>query len=143
MTRQPRLRQIWDHVIGNITLNPSIVAIQIPSDLTSGQEHLLVPLAALLLEYPVGYVPLDASHTAFLSNVPLDVYECALEDSGEEHTLLKFSSPQCVGQSVARLAPGEILGRLGDRFQPRLEAVDYSGRLEVRHTQEILPRVGL
>jgi len=143
MTRQPRLREIWDHVIGNITLNPSIVAIQIPSDLTSGREHLLIPLAALLLEYPVGYVPLDPHQTTFLSNIPLDVYECVLEDSGEEHTLLKFSCPQHVGRSVARLAPDEVRGRLEDRFRPRLEAVEYPGSLKVRCTQETLPRVGL
>ena len=140
--QQPRLQQIWDHIIRNLTLNPSTVVIQIPSNLTSGREHLLVPLAAFLLEYPVGYVPLDANQTTFLSNIPLDVYECVL-DSGEERTLLKFSCPQCVGQSIARLAPDEVRGRLVDRFQPRLEAVDYPGRLEVRHTRETLPRVGL
>ena len=142
-TRQSQLQEIWDHVIGNITSNPSIVAIHIPSDLTSGREYLLIPLAALLLEYPVGYVPLGSDQTVFLSNIPLDVYECVLEDSGEERTLLKFSCPQCVGQSVARLAPDKVRGRLEDRFKPRLEAVDYPGRLEVRHTQETLPRVGL
>ena len=30
-----------------------------------------------------------------------------------------------------------------DRFQPRLEGVDYPGKLEVLHTKEKLPRVGL
>ena len=143
MIRQPKLRQIWDHIIGNITSNPSIVVIQIPSDLTSGREHLLIPLAAFLLEYPVGYVPLDANQTTFLSNTPLDVYECLLVNSGEAHTLLKFSCPQCVSQSVARLEPGEVRRRLVGRFQPRLEGADYPGRLEVRYTQEIHPRVGL
>lgn len=143
MARQPELRQVWDHIIGNIALDPSIAVIQIPSDLTSGREHLLIPLAAFLLEYPVGYVPLDANQTTFLSDTPLDVYECVLTDSGEEHTLLKFSCPQCVSQSVARLTPEEVRRRLMGRFQPRLEAVDYPGRLEVRYTQETLPRVGL
>ena len=143
MTQQPKLRRILDRIIGNITLNPSTMVIQISSDLTSGIEHLLVPLAAFLLEYPVGYVPLDANQTTFLSNIPLDVYECILKDPGEEHTLLKFSCPQCVSQSVARLAPEEVRRRLVGRFQPRLEAADYPGRLEVRCTQETLPRVGL
>ena len=143
MTQQPELRQIWDHIIGNIALNPPTVAIQIPSDLTSGREHLLIPLAAFLLEYPVGYVPLDANQTTFLSNIPLDVYECVLEDSEGEHTLLKFSCPQCVSQSVSRLAPDEVRRRLVGRFRPRLRAVEYSGGLKVRHTQETLPRIGL
>ena len=143
MTQQPRLRQIWDYIIGNITLNPSIVAIQIPSYLASGREDILIPLAAFLLEYPVGYVPLDANQTVFLSNTPLDVYECVLEGPGGEHTLLKFSCPQCVSQSVARLVSDEVQRRLVDRFQPRLEAVDYPGKLKVLHTQETLPRVGL
>jgi len=145
ITRQPKLREIWDHIIGNLTLNPSIVAIQIPSDLTSGREHLLVPLAALLLEYPVGYIPLDTNQTTFLCNAPLDVYECVLilDDSGEEQTLLKFSCPRCVSQSAARLAPEVVQRRLVGRFQPRLEVVNYPGRLEIRYTQETLPRVGL
>ena len=143
MKKQPKLLQIWDCIIGNIALNPSVATIQIPSELTSGGEHLLIPLAAFLLEYPVGYVPLDANQTTFLSNIPLDVYECVLEDSEGEHTLLKFSCPQCVSQSVSRLAPDEVRKRLVDRFQPRLLAVDYSGRLKVRHTQEALPLVGL
>jgi len=145
MTRQPELRPIWDHIIGNIASNPSIATIQISSDLTSGREHLLIPLAAFLLEYPVGYVPQDANQSIFLSNTPLDVYECVLvlEDSEEEHALLKFSCPQCVSQSVPRLAPEEVQGRLMGRFQPRLEAADHPGGLEVRYTQETHPRVGL
>jgi hypothetical protein len=143
MTQQLQLQQLWDHIIGNLTLNPSHVVIQIPSDLTSGQEHLLIPLAAFLLEYPVGYVPLNTHQTAFLSYIPLDVYECVLENSGKECTLLKFSCPQCVSQSVARLAPDEVQKRLVDCFQPRLEVVDYPGRLEIRYAQETLPCVGL
>lgn len=143
MSQQPKLRRIWDHIIGNITLDTSIVVIQIPSDLTSEREHLLIPLAAFLLEYPVGYVPLNENQTTFLSNVPLDVYECVLGDSGEGHTLLKFSCPQSVGKSVTRLAPEEVRRRLVGRFQPRLEAVDYPGKLGVRCTQETFPRVGL
>ena len=143
MTQQPKLRQIWDHIIGNIALNPSVAAIQLSPELTSGREHLLIPLAAFLLEYPIGYVPLDANQTTFLSNIPLDVYECVLEDSSGEHTLLKFSCPQCVSQSVSRLAPDEVRRRLVGRFRPRLRAVEYSGGLKVRHTQETLPRIGL
>ena len=62
---------------------------------------------------------------------------------GEEHTLLKFSSPQSVSQSVARLARNEVRGRFVDRFQSGLEVADYPMRLAVRHKQETLPRVGL
>ena len=79
----------------------------------------------------------------FLNNIPLDVYECVLVDSTEEHPLLKFSCPQCISQSVARLKPDQVRGRLVDRFRPRLKAVDHPGRLEVRYTRETLPRVGL
>ncbi|KAF9781561.1 hypothetical protein BJ322DRAFT_1111489 [Thelephora terrestris] len=143
MTRPPELQQIWDHIIGNFTRNPSTRVIQIPSELTSGREHLLIPLAAFFLEYPVGYVPLDANQATFLNHIPLDVYECVLQDWGEERTLLKFSCPQCVSQSVARLSPDEVCRRLVGRFQPRLRAADPSWRLKVLHTQETLPRVSL
>ena len=143
MTLQPELRQILDHITADIALDPREPVVQIPSHLNTGREHLLIPLAAFLLEYPVGYVPLDANQTTFLSDIPLDVYECVLEGSGEAHTLLKFSCPQCVSRSVARLAPDEVRRRLLDRFQPRLQAVDHPGMLIVGHSQETLPRVGL
>lgn len=143
MTRQPQFRQILDHLIDNISVNSRNFVVRIPSHLTIGREHLLIPLAAFLLEYPVGYVPLDANQTTFLSNIPLDVYECVLEGPGKERALFKFSCPQCVSQSVARLAPDEMQRRLVGRFQPRLQAVDYPGRLLVRRSQETLPRVGL
>lgn len=143
MTQEPQLRHMWDHIIGDITSNPGKSVVKIPSDLTTRREHLLIPLAAFLLEYPVGYVPLGANQTIFLNDTPLDVYECILEGSQEEHALLKFSCPQCVSQSVMRLAPDEVRKRLGDHFQPRLRAVGYPGRLKILHSQKTLPRVGL
>ena len=143
MTRQPELRQILDHLIENTAVNSCNLVLPIPSHLTTGRGHLLIPLAAFILEYPVGYVPLDANQTTFLTNISLDVYECVLEGPEMDHTLLKFSCPQCVSQSVARLAPDEMQRRLVSRFLSRLQAVDYPGRLHIRRSQETLSRVGL
>ena len=61
----------------------------------------LVPIAAVLLEYPVAYVPDDAHAGPFLSNIDLDVFSCRLQQqkgtSEElapgyiEHTFLQFT----------------------------------------------------
>src|SRR4051812_31910616 len=56
-----------------------------------------VPLAAILLDYPVAYVP-SVSHNNFLGGVPLNFYECHLSvktkrDNKDTHTIMKFSCP--------------------------------------------------
>ncbi|KAH9936367.1 uncharacterized protein B0H18DRAFT_321419 [Fomitopsis serialis] len=117
----------------------------------------LVPLAAALLEYPVAYVPADADQTAFLTGVPLDVYDCVVSfigasddeahpEDAREHTLLKFSSPSCLSEQSTGLLPAKVMEALRDRFGPRLNAAEGQWSLACgtrrRHTIEYRSSLG-
>jgi Domain of unknown function (DUF4504) len=102
----------------------------------------LIPLAAVLLEYPVGYVPVSSQQTSFLNDVPLDVYECVLipHSSGKLETLLQFSCPCALAKNLSVDAVKE---KLEIRFLPRITAVNLNFGLQIIHHVETLPRVGL
>ncbi|KZT09131.1 uncharacterized protein LAESUDRAFT_695733 [Laetiporus sulphureus 93-53] len=113
----------------------------------------VVPLAAVLLEYPIAYVPISSDQSSFLAGVPLDVYTCALvqpfRDDGrtakvtQEHILMRFSCPCGIGQREAELSPSRTTERLKDRFGGRLSGAGCSDDLIVRHTMETHDRVSL
>jgi len=110
----------------------------------------LVPLAALLLEYPLAYVPLPAGQSGYLSGVPLDVYECGLSWAeqplgypSERHMVLKFSCPCAIGLEEKALHPSALVERLKNCFGTRLADAGFSGKLIVHHCIETLPRVAL
>lgn len=112
-----------------------------------------VPLAAVLLEYPVAYVPASAQQTSFLEGATLDVYECILTwtPAGAypaglqrgKHTLLKFSCPNTIGTTHPELSSDRLARRLKSRFQPRLQQIGFSCALSVIHTTETHDRVAL
>ncbi|KAL6304358.1 hypothetical protein BKA93DRAFT_289752 [Sparassis latifolia] len=113
----------------------------------------IVSLAAVLLEYPVAYVPASMEETSFLAGVRLDVYHCTLSWShadhrpsgfiSTEHTLLKFSCPSIIGDANADLSVRQLVERLQTRFDPRLRQAGFSGTLRIIHTVETLDRVAL
>lgn len=105
-----------------------------------------IPMAAVLIEYPVAYVPASLEQESFLSNVPLDVYECVLNfnNSLNQHILLKFSCPSGIAkENPDILGPSRIVERLIATFQPRLHSVIPGTELVVRHSSETLDRVAL
>ncbi|KAM6494315.1 hypothetical protein JOM56_010676, partial [Amanita muscaria] len=59
-----------------------------------------VPIAAVLIEYPLAYVP-DTTLTSFLHQIPLDVYECTVRIGSHTHILLKFSCPAVLGEKLS------------------------------------------
>ncbi|KAK0487669.1 hypothetical protein IW261DRAFT_1327286 [Armillaria novae-zelandiae] len=67
-----------------IEIQPTDISCTLPSELP---VEITVPLAAVLLEYPVAYVPNGALSPARLN---LDVYECLLSGGV---TIVKFSCP--------------------------------------------------
>lgn len=91
-----------------------------------------VPLAAVLLEYEVAYVPPDTptGPAVFLSGVTVNTYECFLDlrlpDS--DHTILKFSCPRALAISYPiQLGPDEIVRRLTAKLGERLAQIgDFS-----------------
>ncbi|KAI0729626.1 hypothetical protein C8Q72DRAFT_304915 [Fomitopsis betulina] len=129
---------------------PTILTVSHPLDISVS-----VPLAAVLLEYPVAYVPLDADQTAFLTGVGLNVYECVLTfsqvpgDTGSgsdrpyEHTLLKFSCPSRLAGEATTLLPTTLVERMQARFGPRLDAAGCQCKWAVRHATETHDRVSL
>ncbi|KDQ62316.1 hypothetical protein JAAARDRAFT_203477 [Jaapia argillacea MUCL 33604] len=118
-------------------------------DLSPLDFTLTIPLAAIVLEYPIAYVPMHTPHpTPFLSGVPLDVYEVTLSlSSGVRHVMMKFSCPASVGMDYPeRLSSDRLKERLRERFRARLEAMvggGNGGDVEIGHRVEVLDRVAL
>ncbi|KAA1469864.1 hypothetical protein DENSPDRAFT_648321 [Dentipellis sp. KUC8613] len=113
--------------------------------LTEGHtQEVLVPLAAILLEYPVAYVPSSSEQSDFLENTPLDVYEYLLtgEDS-KQHQLLKFSCPSAIGSLHPRLSPHALMLRMKTLFERRLGAAGIQQTLSMTHHVETHARVAL
>jgi len=107
----------------------------------------VVPLAAILLDYLVAYVPYP-SHPNTLSGVPLDVYECILAIPGHDsmanlkHSVLKFSSPTTLRESFTQLKPENVTLKLAAIFADRLGAAGAGGAaIHVIQSSETVDRV--
>ena len=106
-----------------------------------------VPVAAILLEYPVIYVPTSANQSTFLSGEPLHVYECILNNEiqctlPQGHSLLKFSVP-CRVSTIRRLSPENIENKLKALYETRLKDCGCNLTLTVRHDTKVFDRVAL
>ncbi|KAJ7644160.1 hypothetical protein FB45DRAFT_735312 [Roridomyces roridus] len=125
----PDVLQVLSHLAEHFAL---------PSDLPSTTA---IPLAAVLLGYPVAYVPGQSNS---LEQVTLDVYALKLRAPGwdSEHTLIKFSCPAALaGIHPARLSPTRIVAELKQRFETRVAALGFTMSLE--HSTDILARIAL
>lgn len=126
---------------------PGGLSYSMPDDLT---QELLIPLAGILLDYPVAYVPMSAQQNTFLPGEPLDIYEVAFKSlsadfsssSGtSEFVFIKFSCPRRVADKDSTLSPACLLRLLEHKFRPRLENIGAS--VSVGHYTETLDRVAL
>ncbi|KAI6114337.1 hypothetical protein F5141DRAFT_1291116 [Pisolithus sp. B1] len=140
------LRNILLDWSNNIT-PPEGLSYSLPDGLT---QEILVPLAGILLDYPVAYVPVSAQQNIFLPGEPLDVYETAFSspsaDSSpslgtSEFVFIKFSCPRRVADKDSTLSPACLLRLLEHKFGLRLENIGAS--VSVRHYTETLDRVAL
>ncbi|KAJ7069722.1 hypothetical protein C8F01DRAFT_1113737 [Mycena amicta] len=111
-----------------------------PPDLTS---RTLIPIAAVLLGYPVAYCIPEAPTSAFLARTPLDVYTCSVRGPNwpHPHTMLKFSCPAELAANAEHLEPIQIVSRLKAQFEPR--ATELGLELVIVHHTETLDRVAL
>lgn len=108
----------------------------------------IVPLAGLILEYVVAYVPNEQSiaESKFLGGVDLEIYTCVLSWKGtegplggaSEHTLLQFSCPSSMAQQT-----DSITRRIHERFTTRLAFASLDCKLHVSSRTTILDRVAL
>lgn len=116
----------------------------------------LVPLAGLLLDYEVAYVPASPDSASSLKGILLDVYTVellapemavTLTRSGTpvmiptRHTVLKFSCPSVGFHMSDLLSPENVNRRLDLKFRERLDSVGCSWAIRVTH--EIVKREGI
>ena len=109
-----------------------------------------VPLAAVLLDYEVAYVPPDTQTgpAVFLSGVTVNTYECLLDlllPGSVHHTILKFSCPSALAiLNPTQLGPDEIVRRLTAKFAERLAQIgDVTVSLRVGCGSITLDRLAL
>jgi len=109
--------------------------------LPSGLEpRTVIPIAGVLLGYPVVYVP--NTDGVFLAQASLDVFACRVRAPTWEYVFLKFSCPAALAAAhPEQLAPTHIVASLKTRFEPRLKELGLG--LIVEHSIEIMDRVAL
>ncbi|KAF7422547.1 hypothetical protein PC9H_010703 [Pleurotus ostreatus] len=140
------LRQILEYITSELDarISGDLYNSQSVIQLPVSHPSTMIPLAAILLEYPVAYVPPpEPASFTFLSGIGLDVYEVVLASSSSElrqHTLLKFSSPHGLDEG---LSPQVVKERLYNHFRPRLSTLLPGMSLEVSHSEQTFDRVAL
>jgi len=123
---------------------------------TVDHPSLLVPLAAFLLEYPVGYMVPEILPDAFLANVTLNVFQCTLSTPDRSRFAHFFSQPKERPITVPHREPlisfscpaaltlsDDITDRVKRRFEPRLESNPTYGSLDVETSVQVFDRVAL
>jgi len=113
----------------------------------------LVPLAAFLLEYPVGYIlpqNLDNPPGPLLPNIPLAVFRCILIPdlpvprlSSSSHLLIAPSVLLISFSCPASLTTPHLAHQIKRRFQPRLERRPAYGSLNIETYVRTFDRVVL
>ncbi|KAF5385708.1 hypothetical protein D9757_005504 [Collybiopsis confluens] len=127
------------------------ITIDLPQDLSPAST---VPLAAILLEYPVAYCPpATINSEPLLGGVTLDVYQVSLNNvparsflnNNSHHVLLKFSCPSHLGSSYPdRLSPELTMVNLRSLFESRMmDHVDLESVISIHHEVQTLDRVAL
>ncbi len=125
-------------------------SLQLPQDIFLPA---LIPLAAIILDYPVAYIPASAHQMSFLSSVPLVVYRCYVrirepagekcDDVGEQHLLLQFSCPEQLTDASSSLGLDRVVSQLETTFQPRVTQFLPGSTFHVEQEHITLDRVAL
>ena len=133
-----------------VNLLPLAQSVELPlsfSLLSDASFETVVPLAAILLDYLVAYVPYP-SYPNTLSGVPLDFYECTLTIPGHDsmldlnHSIIKFSCPASLREDFKQLKPENVTLNLTAKFSDRLSSAGVGGvTTHVNHSSETVDRV--
>ena len=132
-----------------VSLLPLAQSVELPlsfSLLSDTTFETVVPLAAILLDYLVAYVPYP-SYPNTLSGVPLDVYEYILTFPSDSmlnlnHSIIKFSCPTSLREDFTQLKPEIVTLTLEAIFADRLSAARAGGATtRVKHSSETVDRV--
>ncbi|KAF8964404.1 hypothetical protein BDZ97DRAFT_1816376 [Flammula alnicola] len=135
------------------TPDPLPLSFSLPDDITI---ETAVPLAAVLLDYPIAYVP-SPSYNNVLSGLPLDFYECVLisrggdqsiggkaENQDDSRTIMKFSCPTEMAseEDSNRLQPERMMAELKEMFMERLRLIgDTTMEVTIVHSTQTLDHV--
>lgn len=142
-----RLREALHNVAFSMSESPDALALSLSDAFT---EEILIPLAAVMIDYPVAYFPASSAQTSFLEREVLGIYAVSFTETtpsdstwgiGKEYTLLKFSCPQLLIDDYAELSPRTLIEKLEVKFAARLEHIGM--RILVTHHTETLDRVAL
>lgn len=113
-------------------------------------QEILVPLAAVMIDYPVAYFPACSTQTSFLEGEALDIYTISFKPIitpdctpglGKEHVFLKFSCPQVLASNYAELSPATVIEKLRVKFTAGLARIGTC--VSVTHLTETLDRAAL
>lgn len=141
-------RQVLQVLVGLLPLVQSIelpLSFSLLSDITTLET--VVPLAAILLDYLVAYVPYP-SYPNTLSGVPLDFYECILTNPDHDstvdlkHSFIRFSCPTTLPEDFTQLKPENMTRKLAATFADRLGMARAGGAtIHVKHSSETVDQV--
>jgi hypothetical protein len=137
-----------------LSLLPLAQSVELPlsfSLLSDTAFETVVPLAAILLDYLVAYVP-HPSYPNTLSGVPLDVYEYILTIPSHDsmldlnHSIIKFSCPTSLREDFTQLNPENVTLKMAAVFADRLSVARAGGvtihvKHNVIHSSETVDRV--
>ncbi|KAF6757417.1 hypothetical protein DFP72DRAFT_845846 [Ephemerocybe angulata] len=135
----PELYSAIDSLLGiiNSDATPLRGSITLPDNLPLSAA---VALAAVILDYPVAYVPsveAASSSPIFLSGVAVKTYECVLAYAGPDPptptSIMKFSAPAVLEEEQPdTLSPRKTTKHLEELFRARLESIgDGSAQMTV------------
>ena len=144
-------QQVFQVLVSLLPLTQSVelpLSFSLPSDTTF---ETVVPLAAILLDYLVAFVPYP-SYPNTLSGVPLDVYEYTLTIPSHDstlnlnHSVIKFSCPTNLRENFTQLKPENVTLKMAAIFADRLSTARTGGvtiyvKHDVKHSSETVDRV--
>lgn len=137
-------QQVLQVLVGLLPLSQS-VELPLSFSLSDLTLETVVPLAAILLDYLVAYVPYPP-YPNTLSGVPLDVYECILTISSHDstadwkHSFIKFSCPTTSREDFTQLKSENVILKLAAMFADRL-GTTRGASIRVKHSSETVDRV--
>ena len=133
-----------------VSLLPLAQSVELPlsfSLLSDTTFETVVPLAAILLDYLVAYVPYP-SYPNTLSGIPLDFYEYILTIPDHDsmldlnHSIIKFSCPASLQEGSKQLKPESVTLNLAAIFADRLSSAGVGGvTTHIKHSSETVDRV--
>ncbi|PPR04103.1 hypothetical protein CVT24_010676 [Panaeolus cyanescens] len=130
---------------------PVPLSISFPEDMST---TVAVPVAGVLLDYLVAYVP-ESAEAAPLSNISLDFYEVIIISKGHtppsrtgtkgttdtfRHSIMKFSCTSSLS-GMEDLQPQTIIDRLQTLFEGRLKESNVHGSIEIVHSTALVPHL--